>query len=186
MVPKDEILKLRDKGLSYGKIAEMLDCPKATVAWTCKNPDRPAKDVRSYDWNAIRTFYDEGNGPRACIRHFGMSARTWDKAVRRGVIVLRPKGSHVIPLDELLVSNRPQTSRTHLKGRLIKEGLLKEKCSVCGIVDWMGRPLSLHLDHINGKPKDNRIENLRLICPNCHSQTETYSGKNVKKQLMPP
>jgi predicted amidophosphoribosyltransferase len=46
--------------------------------------------------------------------------------------------------------------------------------------EWRGKPISLHLDHINGDPSDNRIENLRILCPNCHSQTPTYSGKNKK------
>lgn len=51
-------------------------------------------------------------------------------------------------------------------------------CAVCNLSEWLGRPLVLQLDHINGINDDNRIENLRLLCPNCHSQTETYGGKN--------
>ncbi|MFA9445403.1 HNH endonuclease [Egicoccus sp. AB-alg6-2] len=46
---------------------------------------------------------------------------------------------------------------------------------------WRGRPLSLHLDHISGDPRDNRLENLRLLCPNCHAQTPTHCGKNVQR-----
>lgn len=76
---------------------------------------------------------------------------------------------------------------THnLKLRLIKAGILEAKCyeQDCGISTWKGKQLSLHLDHINGNNTDNRIENLRLLCPNCHSLTPTYCGKNVAhKQL---
>lgn len=65
-----------------------------------------------------------------------------------------------------------------LKKRLLAEGLLEERCAECGISEWNGRPLSLHLDHINGDRRDQRLENLRFLCPNCHSQTETYCGRN--------
>ena len=72
--------------------------------------------------------------------------------------------------------------RQKLKERIIKEKILDYKCNKCNNNgNWMNNKLSLHLDHINGINNDNRIENLRFLCPNCHSQTETYSGKNVKK-----
>jgi 5-methylcytosine-specific restriction endonuclease McrA len=75
----------------------------------------------------------------------------------------------------------PQTARSHLKRKLIEQKLLVEVCAICGIQPfWNSQKLVLHLDHINGSPKDNRLENLRLICPNCHSQTETYAGKKTK------
>jgi len=66
-----------------------------------------------------------------------------------------------------------------LKKRLIEYGLMLPKCSDCGLgEEWQGRPLTLQLDHINGDRSDNRLENLRILCPNCHTQTETHSGKN--------
>lgn len=81
------------------------------------------------------------------------------------------------PLEELLVFGTNAQSGL-LKRRLIGAGLLEYKCSVCGIVDWNGQKLTLQLDHIDGCPKNNVIENLRILCPNCHSQTKTYGGKN--------
>jgi 5-methylcytosine-specific restriction endonuclease McrA len=83
------------------------------------------------------------------------------------------------PIDELLVENSIYQS-FKLKNRLLKEGLKDHKCEICGITEWMGKLTPLELDHINGNNKDNRIENLRVICPNCHAQTETYRGKNKK------
>jgi 5-methylcytosine-specific restriction endonuclease McrA len=69
-------------------------------------------------------------------------------------------------------------TRASVRKRIIKENLLPYKCNECRISEWKGKKLSLHLDHINGVNGDNRIENLRFLCPNCHSLTETYTGKN--------
>lgn len=72
--------------------------------------------------------------------------------------------------------------RQKLKNRIIKQELLEYKCVECDNTgEWNEKKLSLHLDHINGINDDNRLENLRFLCPNCHSQTETYSGKKNKK-----
>ena len=73
-------------------------------------------------------------------------------------------------------------TRDHLKRRLLKAGLLPRHCQSCGISQWRGRPLSLELHHVNGHGEDNRLANLELLCPNCHSQTETYGGLNAKRR----
>ena len=86
-------------------------------------------------------------------------------------------------IEELCIENG-KYRRGGLKRRLIKEGLLKETCYICGIGKiWNNKPLTLQLDHINGKNTDNRIDNLRLLCPNCHSQTSTFSGRNRKFKI---
>ena len=85
-------------------------------------------------------------------------------------------------LSDLLVVGGPYTPR--LRQRLIDAGLMVNRCVTCGLSEWMKQSLVLHLDHINGVPSDNRIENLRLLCPNCHSQTATYCrGSQRKRQL---
>lgn len=86
-----------------------------------------------------------------------------------------------IPLEEVLIKDSEYSSTSGLKLRLIKEQVIIEKCKRCGIIEWEGEKLSLHLDHIDGDNTNNEISNLRLLCPNCHSLTPTYCGKNKKK-----
>ena len=68
--------------------------------------------------------------------------------------------------------------------RLVREGIKEYKCIICGRDKWNDIPLTLHLDHINGDNTDNRIENLRILCPNCHSQTITYSKNKSRRGEM--
>jgi 5-methylcytosine-specific restriction endonuclease McrA len=63
----------------------------------------------------------------------------------------------------------------------VREGLTPPNCECCGISEWLDRPLSLALHHINGDGHDNRLENLQLLCPNCHSQTDNFAGRNVQR-----
>lgn len=82
-------------------------------------------------------------------------------------------------LDEICIKNSPYTNIDRLKKRLINEHKLEYKCAFCGNTgEWYGKPLSLQLDHINGICNDHRIENLRFLCPNCYSTTNTFAGKN--------
>lgn len=95
-----------------------------------------------------------------------------------------------LPMSEILVEHCEYKNLTSLKKRLIKEGYIDNKCSVCGINEWLGYPISLQLHHINGKHDDNRLENLQLLCPNCHSITDNYAGKNtrgkrIRKTIVP-
>lgn len=85
------------------------------------------------------------------------------------------------PLVEILKKDS-HYSNYHLKKRLIEEGVLENKCSHCNLLpEWNKKPLSLQLDHIDGDNSNNERENLRLLCPNCHSQTPTFAGKKLRK-----
>lgn len=87
------------------------------------------------------------------------------------------------PFDEILVTNSSYRGIGRLKIRLLREGLLQNRCygEGCSLTTaWLGKPIMLQLDHINGEHDDHRIENLRLLCPNCHSQTSTFAGRNQK------
>ena len=82
-------------------------------------------------------------------------------------------------LEEILVENSTYKNISAMKRRILDANLLEYKCAICGNNGrWNDAPLVLQIDHINGNHSDHRLENLRFLCPNCHSQTETYSGKN--------
>lgn len=81
------------------------------------------------------------------------------------------------PINEYLTVDSTISSH-HLRVRLIKENIFKSKCSNCNLTNWLENKIPLELDHINGINTDNRLNNLRLLCPNCHALTSTYRGKN--------
>ena len=101
------------------------------------------------------------------------------------------KGKNLSELNKVLDYNSNHgLSGENVKSRLFKLGLKKKECELCGLGEyWNGKKLVHHLDHINGIRKDWRLENLRVLCPNCHTQTETYAGRNrgdlVSKHLKP-
>jgi hypothetical protein len=87
-----------------------------------------------------------------------------------------------IPTEKILVKDSTYTSTNTLKKRLFKEGLLEEKCNACGMgTEWQGKFISLQLDHKDGDRCNNQLDNLRILCPNCHSQTDSFAGKCRKK-----
>lgn len=86
-------------------------------------------------------------------------------------------------LEDILSGKWPHYSTRKLSKRLVAAGVLTNKCAACGAGDtWNNKPLTLQLDHINGVSTDHRLENLQLLCPNCHTQTETYGSKNIKSR----
>jgi hypothetical protein len=79
------------------------------------------------------------------------------------------------------LSNKYPIHSSRLKERLWDEGYLKRKCLHCGIESWYGQYSHLELDHIDGNNSNNDLSNLRILCANCHSLTETFRGRNIKK-----
>lgn len=93
---------------------------------------------------------------------------------------LTKRSDRGIPLSDILDGKHPQFQSFKLKNKLIKEGVKENKCELCGVCEWNERLINCELDHIDGNSRNHRLENLRILCPNCHSQTETFRAKNIK------
>ena len=104
--------------------------------------------------------------------HFTGAA--WNKGLR-----YKPFGRRV-KLEDILVEKSTYKSSYSLKNTLFKNNLTSKKCECCGLTEWNGNPIPLELHHTNGVNTDNRIENLEVMCPNCHAGTENYRGKKCK------
>ena len=86
--------------------------------------------------------------------------------------------------DEDVFKKDSQVSQHCLRERYYKNAYTEYKCAICGLLpEWNGKPLTLTLDHINGKNNDNELSNLRWVCPNCDRQLDTYGAKNISKKL---
>lgn len=180
---RTEVARLLDEGVSSAEIARRLGLTAPAISHHVRALGRPlnADCARRYDWSEIQRFHDAGHTMRECMARFGFSSKTWHDARARGAIVTRPARA---PIERYLVRGR-RVSRNHLKRRLLDEGLKAGNCEECGILDWRGKPLPLALHHINGDGDDNRLENLQLLCSNCHSQTPNFSGKNHGRARLP-
>ena len=173
---REHVRRLLAHGLSLAEIARTLALSKSTVSYHARRlgvePD--PRFARRYEWAVIRRFYEEGHTVTECRQRFGFDMSTWADALRRGDIVpLTPKQR----LEAYAQRGRP-VPRASLKRLLLDAGVKREACERCGIDEWRGRRLSIALHHINGEPGDKRLENIQLLCPNCHSQTENYGGRN--------
>lgn len=175
---KERVRKLAATGLSGRAIAVRLGLAPSTVAYHLRTLDRPAdpRFRRRYDWAEVQAFYDAGHSISACQTRFGFARATFNAARRRGDVVTR---AQAMPIEQLLAGPR---NRSHLKLRLLRAGLKRDECELCGITEWRGVPLSLQLHHVNGNGSDNRLENLQLLCPNCHSQTANWGRRNARRK----
>jgi 5-methylcytosine-specific restriction endonuclease McrA len=170
-----DIAALAAEGLTMAEIGRRVDLSTSTVCYHARRLGIEAelKYSRRYDWPAVQRYYDAGHSITECQRQFGMARKTFSDAALRGAIVTRPQA---VPMRDLLVAGR-RRNRSHVKARLLKSGLKEGRCDDCGIAEWRGRPLPMELHHVNGDGTDNRLTNLRLLCPNCHSQTGNWGGR---------
>jgi transposase-like protein len=173
---RDAVRVRLEAGMTQTEIAVELGLSKGTVCYHVRQLglEGDSRFRKRYDWEEIQRAHASGMSMRECQRRFGFSTAAWHDARKRGVLDTRAPG---IPIDELLVAGRAR-NRGHIRARIIRAGLKEERCELCGLDEWRGRPLRVTLHHVNGDPYDNRLENLQFLCPNCHSQTPNFGGRN--------
>lgn len=201
----EEVIRLKENGMNYREIHKKTNIPYHTVSdWGSGRRDRGKSkfgieaDIRKSFTDdqfieAVKISFSKAQvlknlslvpaGANYKMVNLMLKKLNLDTSHFTGQAHLKGKThnwSEKIELSDILVNGSVYSSHK-LKLRLIKDNILVNECSKCKIIEWQGEKLSLHLDHINGVNDDNRIENLRLLCPNCHSQTDTYCGKNKKK-----
>lgn len=160
---------------------------KTSIIWTISN-------------NEFSKVVSENDSYAGMLRHFGLckgnNINTLKRRIKHdGLDISHVKKGHNCNTDrkffhrrktkeEFINENliRDSKNSTRIKSRIIKFDLMEYKCKSCGLSDeWNGSELVLQLDHINGVSNDNRLENLRFLCPNCHSQTSTFAGRGFRK-----
>lgn len=180
LITQDKVRRLLDAGNSRAAVARSLGLSRSAVSYHARRLGKEidARCARRFDWAEIRRYHNEGHGVAECRERFGFSKPAWHEAIRRGLITPRPAR---MPLHELLVAGQ-RRNRNHLKQRLFDAGLKSRVRESCGLSQWRGRPIPLALHHVNGDRHDNRLENLQILCPNCHGQTDNWAGKNLRSR----
>lgn len=134
---------------------------------------------------------NETSSASAAAQRLGIKYETYKKyAIRLGIFKTNQAGKGISKpicddrkflLSDILNGKYPHYHSNKLRIRLIESGIKNNKCESCGLSEWLGMKMRLELDHIDGNRYNHRLENLRILCPNCHSLTETYRGKNKSK-----
>lgn len=158
---------MSQRRLSY-EISSLREAVKVSFTWSQVHSELGlAKSGSSY--KALQ---------RSCLEHLintdHFTGQAWD---RKALVNSHPNWGGRTPLTDILKEGTSYPS-SKLKKRLVREGLFVDKCNKCGIGPiWNDEKLVLQLNHINGKHNDNRIQNLEILCPNCHTQTPTWGSK---------
>lgn len=196
----ENVQKLRKEGKSFGEISKTLLITKSRACYCNKiNLDEYDEKISSHEKyiNSVCELSKKCSNINQILQILGKKpTNEYYKQIKKILEENEIDTSHFneeksykpngirkkIPTEEYLV-NGSKISTAKIKLRLLKEGFKEYKCEnpECGLTEWHGKPIPLELHHINGDRSDNRIENLQLLCPNCHSFTENYCGRKLKK-----
>lgn len=190
-------------GKNYPEISRKLEVAVSTIAYHARAIGKQKYQLirQQHDWQQIQLFYDEGHSINEIKSSFHIDSETLRGARERGELVFAERGcsdrksllrktrvdrgkTSCPNLVDMLIVDSPHATSV-IRKAIKRQGLIpyhcfNEECCLHGDKTpvWNGKTLVLHLDHKNGKRTDHRVENLRWLCPNCHSQTETYCGRN--------
>ena len=175
-----ELLKQGKRQVDIAKELQIRECSVFHHIKSLKEEPILLERLSSIDWNEVQKFLNETKNKKQTLDKFNIPYRVWDLATKKKL--LSGVAAIAVPLEDYLILGSKITS-SHLKPKILEAGLLKNECVECGQPpEWKNKQLTLILDHINGNPEDNRIENLRILCPNCNSQTPTFCRGHKEKQ----
>ena len=139
------------------------------------------KNKKTFTKEEIEKSILGGVSMRRSAQLLKVDGRTFKKeADRHGLYKPTGQKSNRFELKDILDGKHPQYPTSKILPRLVKEGYTKYECVGCGIAEWNGKRIGLELDHIDGDNSNHTLDNLRALCPNCHSQTDTYRSKKLK------
>lgn len=155
---------------------------RTSTIWLCEEGEFINIVKSSYSFSEVLRRFDRRpetwniNSVKERAKLLGIDMSHFMTTRERGIKKVRKK------LSERLVINSIKGHTHDLKKHIIREGLIRNVCARCNNSgEWLGSPLSLTLHHVNGDSSDNRIENLEILCPNCHAQTDSFAGKALKR-----
>jgi hypothetical protein len=198
VIDRDEILPMFESGESYKAIGEALGWSQTNVRYWARlhGLKRERSYARKYTDDQMRAFVEGCSSVSQVVRAMGISMtggnhravttrlREMEISFGSGPTTKGRAATNRKTPDQILVCLSPNSPRTRpdvLRRALDEIGVLL-KCATCGQSDeWMGKPLTLEVDHVDGDAMNNQRKNLRFGCPNCHSQTDTYGSKNIAR-----
>lgn len=207
MINKDteeNVLKLRDEGYSYSQISKILGLTKSTVVYFAKrhlNKEKQnrillkEKEQKEFEDIVCQNVKDATSISNLCILVNKRPTNNNIFKIQQIIDKYNLDISHFSSINTTVIKNKKKSfeeifclslkpiSTHNLKRYLFKYNIKQEICECCKNSEWMGQKIPLQLHHINGNRLDNRIENLQLLCPNCHAQTDNYAGKNINSNI---
>ena len=197
---KHDILRLRSEGLSYSEICKRLGCNKSIVAFYCSgryllNNVDTEKQKQEYEELICKVITKCNNINQICkalgkkptntnYNFIKNIIKKYDINISHFTSEPLKKCKHKPYTKEEIFTKNSKIKTSKLLNYILKYNLKEYKCENCKNTEWMNKKIPLQTHHINGNNTDNRIENLQLLCPNCHAQTDNYCGKSKKQKTI--
>ncbi len=168
-------------GISYKNIRQETGYSSATISYHTRKLGIQKISRPSYDWGLVQIDIENGMSISDLCNKYGFCKASYTNAAKVGKI------TKAIRFSEMSAEELQETFNGKLAGsyhrKLFRKHLSNQgwRCSECEIEEWRGKKLTLEVDHIDGNPRNNILSNLRLLCPNCHSTTDTWRGRNKGK-----